>query len=203
MTISQQKNSSAAKWRKRLCLHTDLLEENASPSCPMIWKGGKKKLFELFDISDLNKLQLHHGAQKPQKASNNCCHNNLFFSSTPLKKKKSVHVSKINHRLSLQGSNAEARPHPTLLAEGEPVHRRHQSVVRAELMDRRADRTWCTRLAVWIHDGQVYRSGEQHGLAGRANGAETWRWLRSSSKPDKRLLCFFQGGGGGSCSSSK
>lgn len=141
MTIFQQKNSSAAKWRKRLCLHTDLLEENASPSCPMIWKG-EKKLFQLFDISDLNKLQLQHGAQKPQEASNNCCHNNLFFSSAYLKKKNLYTFP----GLSLQGSNAEARPHPTLLAEGEPVHRRHQSVLRAELMDRQADRTWCTRL---------------------------------------------------------
>lgn len=63
---------------------------------PVPWfEKGKKKLFQLFDISDLNKLQLQHGAQKPQEASNNCCHNNLFFSSAPLKKKKSVHVSRI------------------------------------------------------------------------------------------------------------
>lgn len=80
-----------------------------------------------------NKLQLQRSTAKPQEASNNCCHN-----------KKSVHVSRINQGLLLWGSGAEARPQPPI-GWG------------------RADRTWCTRLPVWIHDGQVYRSGEQRG----------------------------------------
>lgn len=109
-------------------------------------------------------------------------------------------VARINHGRSLQGPTLRTdrilQFWPRAASRQRPNGAQSISQApRAELIERHADKTWCTWLAdVTGKSGLMTDTfiGLESNVAAEArpNGAESWHGISRSSKPDKRLLCL-------------